>query len=144
MSKQDRIGRAAYILYKGGVKDEEPLDDHSSGEPLRVILGENAVPKGIEAALFEMEIGERRELEIAPDLGYGHPRPEGIQWYPKMMIERGDELKIGDTISCTNKEDRSTLPGRIVAETQDLLQVDVNHPFAGKTLSYWVELVDLK
>jgi FKBP-type peptidyl-prolyl cis-trans isomerase 2 len=138
------MGRIASILYRGGAKGEEILDDHSGGEPLRVVIGGNAVPKGIETLLYELEIGESRDIEIPPEQGYGHPSPDGIQWYPRTMVRDGEKLEVGDVIACTNKYDRTdALPGRVVAATDDLVQIDVNHPFAGKTLTYWVKLVEL-
>jgi FKBP-type peptidyl-prolyl cis-trans isomerase 2 len=142
--KKERIGRVASILYKGGAKGEDLLDDRSTGEPLRVVLGENAVPKGIEALLYELEPGEEREIEIAPEDGYGYPSADGRQWYPRTMVHNGAQLQTGDVIPCPNRYDkRDTLPGRVVAATEDLVHIDVNHPFAGKTLSYWVKLVAL-
>jgi FKBP-type peptidyl-prolyl cis-trans isomerase 2 len=138
------MGRVARILYKGGAKGEEALDDRSNGEPLRVVIGENAVPKGIEALLYELEVGESRSIEIPPEQGYGHPSPDGVQWYPRTMVKDGARLKVGDIIACANRYDRTdALPGRVIAATDDLVQIDVNHPFAGKTLSYWVKLVEL-
>ncbi|MDR1088469.1 MAG: FKBP-type peptidyl-prolyl cis-trans isomerase [Coriobacteriales bacterium] len=142
--KNERVGRVASILYRGGVKGEEQVDDRSTGEPLQVVLGENAVPRGIEALLYELEPGEEREIEIAPEEGYGYPSKDGRQWYPRTAVHRGRDLKLGDVIACPNKYDRSdVLPGRVVAATDDLVQIDVNHPFAGKTLHYWVKLVAL-
>jgi FKBP-type peptidyl-prolyl cis-trans isomerase 2 len=141
--KQERMGRSAFILYKGGVKGEEPLDDRSTGEPLRVVIGENSIPRGIELALYDMEIGESKTVEVSPEQGYGYPSPDGIQWYPRTLVNNGAKLGVGDVIACTNKLDHKVLPGRVVQATDDLLQVDVNHPFAGKTLEYWVKLVDL-
>jgi FKBP-type peptidyl-prolyl cis-trans isomerase 2 len=145
MTKSDRMGRTAYILYKGGAKGEEILDDRSTGEPLRVVIGENAVPKGIETLLYELEVGESRDIEIAPEQGFGHPSPAGIQWYPRTMVKDGAQLRVGDDVACTNKYDRAdALPGRVIEATDDLVRIDVNHPFAGKTLTYWVKLVELR
>lgn len=144
MSKSEKIGRTAFILYRGGIAGEHVLDDRSFGEPLKVILGENAVPKGIEAAVFDMDIGECRDIVIEPDEGFGYPSPDGIQWYPKTMIKNGETLALGDTIACADKyRIGETLPGLVVAKTADMLQINVNHPFAGKTLAYWINLVDL-
>jgi FKBP-type peptidyl-prolyl cis-trans isomerase 2 len=143
-NRHDRIGQTAYIRYKGGIKGERPLDDRSTGEPLAVVLGEGSVPKGIEALLYELEVGQSRRIEISPEQGYGHPKSEGIQWYPRILVHCGAELKVGDVIACTSKEDHSVLPGTVVATTPDLVQIDVNHPFAGKTLTYWVQLVKLE
>jgi len=144
MAKSDRIGHIASILYKGGAKGEEQIDDRSSGEPLRIIIGENAVPRGIEQLLYEMEVGEEREVEIEPELGFGLHQPEGLLWYTRNLVYNGANLVVGDVIACPNQDDKNDiLPGRVVEATADLVRIDVNHPFAGKTLCYWVKLVEL-
>jgi FKBP-type peptidyl-prolyl cis-trans isomerase 2 len=142
-TKSDRIGRIAYIRYKGGVKGEAAFDDRSVGEPLAVLLGEGRVPKGIEKVLYEMQPGEQRVFEIPPQLGYGEYRPERAAWYPRTVLPRGYELKKGSVLSWTNPETRGTIPAQVVDETTDTVRVDLNHPWAGKTLVYWLELVNL-
>jgi FKBP-type peptidyl-prolyl cis-trans isomerase 2 len=144
MEHSERIGKAAHILYKGGIKGERMLDDRSTGEPLVVVIGEGRIPKGIEEVLYEMHIGEQRQIEVPCSLGFGEHKPEGLQWYPKSVIDHGYELKVGSVLSWTNPDDHSVLPARVVEETEDNIRIDLNHPFAGKTLEYWIELVDLK
>ena len=58
MRNNSRFGKCAYVRYKGGVKGEEPFDDRSQGEPVKIILGAGAVSPGVEDALSEMEEGE--------------------------------------------------------------------------------------
>lgn len=140
----DRVGRVASIRYVGGVAGEEPLDNHAEGEPLRVILGERRVPKGIEDALYEMEVGEIRTIEIPCELGYGLRDESRVQWYPRTMVDNGYKAHVGDVLRWSNPHDMSYAPVWVTAETEDTIQLDFNHPFAGKTLSYRVELVDLR
>jgi FKBP-type peptidyl-prolyl cis-trans isomerase 2 len=142
--KANRWGQVAYMLYKGGPMDEEPIDNNLTEEPLHVVLGSHAVPRGVETALFEMEIGEERELVLTPEQAYGHYDKRGIQWRARAMIDKGESLKVGDAITCTHSHNSSTLPGRVVDASEDMVQIDVNHPFAGKTVSYWIKLVDLE
>ena len=143
MRHTDRLGRFASIRYKGGVKGEEPVDDRSTGEPLRVLLGERQVPKGIEDALYEMEVGECRMLEIPCELGYGEYNKQGVQWHPRTLIPNGYKLEKGSVLTWTSPEDFRKMPVRVINATQDAVQFDFNHPFAGKTLEYWVQLIDL-
>ncbi|MGV8084222.1 MAG: peptidylprolyl isomerase [Coriobacteriia bacterium] len=144
MKNQDRMGKIACIRYKGGAKDDDLVDDRSTGEPLAVVLGEHRVPKGIEDALFEMEIGEQRQVEIPSELGYGAYNSKEVQWYPRTLVDNGYLLKKGSVLVWTNPEDGRQRPARVIEATEDTVRIDLNHPFAGKDLEYWVELVDLK
>ena len=44
----------------------------------------------------------------------------------------------------TRPSDGLKLPARVVEETEDGLKIDLNHPFAGKQLKYWIKLEDLR
>jgi FKBP-type peptidyl-prolyl cis-trans isomerase 2 len=144
MRDPERIGRIAFIRYKGGARGEKVLDDRSEGEPLAVVIGAGNIPRGIENILYELEVGESRQVEIPCELGYGEYNLNAVQWYPRAVIERGYDLKVGSVLTWTNPDDHSVIPASVVEETADNVRIDLNHPFAGKTLSYWVELVDLK
>ena len=68
---------------------------------------------------------------------------KAAQWYLRTAIKDGYSLKKGSILVWTNPEDQSQRPARVTDATQDGVKIDMNHPFAGKTLEYWVELVDL-
>ena len=146
---RDRIGRMARILYRGGAVgddgelDESLIDDHSTGEPLAVRLGTSAIPKGIEQVVMEMEPGEEREVTVPSELAYGVYNPKEVQWYTRVMIPHGNELHVGSVLVYTRPADGTRLPARVIDETDDGLKIDLNHPFAGKDLKYWIKLVDL-
>ncbi len=146
MSKSEKInniGKLASIYYKGGATELDYVDDHSTGQPLQVILGAKRLPVGIEEALETMEVGEERELVIPSEKGYGFYNEKDVQWYPRSMLDFGYDMHTGMVLYHENYEDHSKRPGRVVDETQDTIKVDFNHPFAGKELSYWVKLVAL-
>lgn len=138
------MGKVACIRYKGGAKGDTMHEDCSTGEPLMVVIGGHRVPKGIEDVLFEMDIGEQRHLEIPSELGYGAYNPKEIQWYPRVLVDNGYALKKDSVLVWTNPEDHTQRPARVIDVTQDTVQIDLNHPLAGKALEYWIELVDLK
>jgi FKBP-type peptidyl-prolyl cis-trans isomerase 2 len=101
------------------------------------------VPPGIDEALYQMRIGEKRTVLIPPEKGYGFHDPQGIRIYPRAMVPGGEELKVGSVVSWTNPVNNIPLPVRVVEETPDYLKLDFNHPLAGKTLEYWLELVSI-
>ena len=119
MDRANKAGRTAYLRYKGGVLGEEPLDDRSTGDPLAIVIGTMQLPRGVE------------EDKLA-------------SWHLKGMVEHGYDLKAGDVVFWTNPDDGRRMPAWVTEETADMVKLDFNHPFAGKTLAYWVELVDLR
>lgn len=144
MDRANKAGRTAYLRYKGGVLGEEPLDDRSTGDPLAVVIGTMQLPRGVEEAVVGMEVGEVRSIEVPPELGYGAYQDKLASWHLKGMVEHGYDLKAGDVVFWTNPDDGRRMPAWVTEETADMVKLDFNHPFAGKTLAYWVELVDLR
>lgn len=143
MDSKAHLGSVVHILYKGGQLGGPVEDDRSEGEPLVVMLGDMKLPKGIEEAIIGMAPGEEKQIQIPPELGYGSYRKELAQWYPKQMIDQGYTLKVGDVMFHKNPEDGSRQPAFVTELTQDAVKIDMNHPFAGKTLDYWIKLVAL-
>ena len=142
MKDNSRFGEIVYLRYEGGILGEEPVDSRREGEPLRIILGGGHVIPGIENALCDMHVGEEREVVIPPEEAYGSYQEEGVQTYPRSAIRFGDELKKGDVMGWTNPASGSQIPVKVIDATENTVKVDFNHPFAGKTLKYWIKVVD--
>ena len=102
MKNNSRFGQAAFVHYRGGVEGEKPFDDHSTGDPVKIILGAGAVIPGIEDVLSEMEVGEERTVTVPPEEAYGRHDPDGVQIYPRTMFPFGDELEVGSVFKWTN------------------------------------------
>lgn len=135
-----QIGSVVHIRYRGGVAGEEPQDVRVEGDPLRVMIGAMSLPRGIESAIVGMHPGEEREVDVAPDEGYGAYREELVDWYPRVKMPDGYGLHAGDMLFYTKPDDGSRMPAWVVDETEDNVRVDFNHPFAGKDLHYWIRL----
>lgn len=141
--EQNRNGKLAYIRYKGGILGERPVDDRMD-EPLAVRIGAGRVVKGIDDALQVLEVGESVTLVIPPEEGYGDANPKLVNWYPRSMIPHGYEIKKDTMIMWESADGLAKRPVMVVDATKDAVKIDMNHPYAGRTLEYWVELVDLK
>ena len=141
--EQNRNGKLAYIRYKGGILGERPVDDRMD-EPLAVRIGAGRVVKGIDDALQVLEVGESVTLVIPPEEGYGDANPKLVNWYPRSMIPHGYEIKKDTMIMWESADGLAKRSVMVVDATKDAVKIDMNHPYAGRTLEYWVELVDLK
>lgn len=138
------IGSTVWIRYKGGVEGQAPRDDRSEGDPVRFVLGMSSLPRGIEEAIMTLGKGEAKTFKIPPKMGYGELQEKYMEWHPRPLLERGYELKKGSMLFWRNPEDGTKMPAWVREEKQDIVLIDFNHPFAGETLEYWIELVDYK
>ena len=144
MGNKVSLGSVVSLYYRGGLKGEEPVDERMEGDPLTVMIGDMKLPRGIEQAVVGMEAGEEKRIDVAPELGYGEYQDALAKWYPKAMLDDWYSLKVGDVLFYTNPNDGSRQPAFVVDTTEDTAKLDFNHPFAGKTLDYWVKVVDVK
>lgn len=142
--RSDYIGKTALVFYKGGATGEEAIDDHSTGEPESISLGVGSLPKGMDNAFLDMEIGEERTVVIPPELGFGQHDPNGVQVYSRTFIRNGMELKKGDVFAWQNPVSGMPIPVRVTEASEELVTIDFNHPFAGRELTYWLKLVDIR
>lgn len=138
-----RFGKRALVLYRGGALGEEAVEDYSQGEPVEIRLGHREVPRGIDEALFEMAIGEHRTVIVPPEKAYGEHDPSGVLVYPRSKVADGRDLRVGSIVGWVSPISQRTLPVRCVEATQDFVRLDFNHPLAGRTLEYWIKLVDI-
>lgn len=136
-------GKTAYILYRGGIAGETPVDVRTD-QPLAVKLGGHRLPKGVEEAVADMQVGEERIVVVPPEKGYGDANPKLVKWYPRSVLDHGYDIKEGTMIMWESADGLAKKPALVVDSTQDTVKIDMNHPYAGRTLEYWVKLVDLK
>jgi len=104
-------------------------------EPFFIIVGEGWVPKGLEEALPNLEIGKANTVELPPDKGYGIRDPKKIRLVPLRKFATEGVTPVPGlqvTIDGKTAQVRSVGAGRV--------QLDYNHPFAGKTLIYDITL----
>src|ERR671923_2254528 len=100
-------------------------------EPRIVSIGESWVLKGLDEALSNANVGDKLNIEVPPEKGFGKRDDSKIRMIPQRKLgDKADEVGVGDEIEIDNRRAivRYVGSGRI--------QVDFNHRFAGKTLVY--------
>ena len=144
MGEKARMGSVVGLYYRGGVKGEEPVDERVEGEPLVVMIGDMKLPRGIEQALVGMEAGERSAWTCRPNWATASTRRRWRSGTPSPCWTTAYSLKVGDVMFHRNPSDGSRQPAFVTDEAPDNVRLDFNHPFAGKTLDYWVKLVEVR
>ena len=106
-------------------------DPTNKYEPRIVSIGESWVLKGFDEALSNANVGDKLNIEVPPEKGFGKRDDSKIRMIPQRKLgDKADEVGVGDEIEIDNRRAivRYIGSGRI--------QVDFNHRFAGKTLVY--------
>lgn len=123
--------------------DGEVIDSSEGMEPLQFIQGKGEIIQGLESELYGLSVGDRKEVKVSPEQGYGSIDPENYtdiprsEFPPEIPLEAGTELEMTD-------EDGEVYDARILSVDAENVHLDFNHPLAGKNLNFTVEVVDLR
>lgn len=134
---KDKVISFHYTLTVDGQKVESSLD---GGEPLWILLGHGQLIPGMEAGLEGKSAGDKVELTIEPEQGYGQRQDGMTQRVPKKYFpNQGKGLKAGDTTVLSLKEggQRAAVVQKVGSSVVD---IDLNHPMAGKTLNFSIDV----
>jgi FKBP-type peptidyl-prolyl cis-trans isomerase SlyD len=141
-----QVSKDKVVTFHYVIKDKETgeviEDSNEHGEPAKVLFGRNLLIEGLEKGMMGMEEGERRTIEVKPEEGYGEVDPELIQKVPReyfgdIKLERGMTLR-------AQIPDGQIIDLRVVDFDDQNVIVDLNHPLAGKTLIFEVEVIKVR
>ena len=135
-------GKSVKVNYT--VKVDGKVVDSSNGRgPLEVKIGGHQMIPGFEKALLGMKAGEKKSFKVSPQDGYGLENPKAIKEVPISKMPSNITPKAGMILSAKSK-DGQTVPVRIQEVKKDVVVMNFNHPLAGKTLNFDVEVVEVK
>lgn len=123
--------------------DGKVVDSSKGRQPLEFKSGGGQMIPGFDKAVLGMKAGEKKSFKVSPEQGYGKEDPRGIQNVPKNQLPPDIKPKAGMTLQAQSKDGRP-IQARIVEVKKDIVVVNLNHPLAGKTLNFDVEVVDVK
>ncbi len=111
-------------------------DPNIKYQPKLISVGEKWVIKGLDDALANTSVGDKKTIEITPDKGFGERDKGKVRMIPlRKLGEDAEKVSIGDTIEIDNKK------GVIRFIGSGRVQIDYNHRFAGKTILYDVNVL---
>jgi FKBP-type peptidyl-prolyl cis-trans isomerase 2 len=126
------------VHYTGTLDDGTQFDSSRDDgrEPLSFTIGEGRVVPGFEKIATGMSVGEVRKERISPDLAYGEKNANMTAKVPVANAPEG--LTVGAVVSLQNG-----MQATVTAVDDEFVEIDANHPLAGKALTFEVELVSL-
>jgi FKBP-type peptidyl-prolyl cis-trans isomerase 2 len=136
-AKQEDTVRVHYV---GRLTDGSVFDSSEGRSPLEFRIGDATVIAGFEEGVTGLEPGGRRTVEIAPENAYG-ARDERLVHVVDADAFAMDPYVDGEVELID--PDGDAMRGRITAVENDEVTLDFNHPLAGQTLVFDIELQEI-
>lgn len=135
-------GDTVKIHYTGKLEDGTVFDSSEGREPLEFTLGEGRVIPGFESAVEGMEEGEEKTAEVPAGDAYGPRRDDLVLTVPRGQLPDDMEPEVGQQLQMKT-DDGNTFNVVIVETGEESVELDANHPLAGKDLTFDIELVEV-
>ncbi len=139
---QAKKGDTVRVHYTGKLEDGTVFDSSRSRHPLQFTLGNGQVIAGFESAITGMTIGESKTTVIPMEQAYGERRDNMIVTVMKDQLPPDLDVKVGQRLEITQADDKVLLV-TVTAVTDSSITLDANHPLAGKSLTFDLELIDI-
>ncbi|MDH1262350.1 peptidylprolyl isomerase [Pseudomonas sp. GD03944] len=139
-----RIGPDKEVTLHFALKLEngDVVDSTFDKQPATFKVGDGNLLPGFEQAIYGLKAGDKRSLPIAPEQGFGQGNPQNVQVMPRSQFQ-DMELSEG-LLVIFNDAANTELPGVVKSFDDNQVTIDFNHPLAGKSLSFDVEIIDVK
>lgn len=134
-------GKEISIEYTLKLEDQTVVDTNVGDQPLTYVHGTHQIIPGLEKALEGMKVGERKEVTVNPEEGYGIINPKAFLEADKKLIPE-DALKV-DSLLQGQDDNGRTFTARVSEIKEQTVVLDLNHPLAGKTLFFDVKVLDI-
>lgn len=118
------------------------IDSSQGREPLAYLHGAGNIVPGLERALEGRGSGDRFNVDVAPEEGYGVRHEALVQTVPRAAFQGVDELEVGMQFQASSNAGPMTVV--ITALEGDEVTVDGNHPLAGQTLHFAIEVTEVR
>jgi len=121
----------------------EVLDSSSGGSPLAYLHGMGNIIPGLEKELTGKQEGDKLQVRVDPAEGYGERNDALIQQVPRRAFQGVDDIQPGMSFTA---QGGNGAPMRVVVTqvTGDMVTVDGNHPLAGESLNFDVEIAGVR
>jgi FKBP-type peptidyl-prolyl cis-trans isomerase 2 len=136
-------GDAVKIHFTCKLEDGTVFDTSAGKEPLGFVIGRHQVARGLEEAVIGMKPGESKSVIIPPDKAFGSYLEEKVRVVSRDQFPRELEPMVGIKFEIKQKNGETDVI-RIIEVSKQAVTLDSNHPLAGKTIFFDIELAELR
>ncbi|SOB75293.1 FKBP-type peptidyl-prolyl cis-trans isomerase SlyD [Marinobacter sp. LV10R510-11A] len=138
---QPRVVTINYTLTNN--QGEELDSSRGEGrEPLAYLEGAQAIIGGLESALNEKNVGDQVKVSVEPAEGYGEINEELVQPVPRTAFEGVESIEPGMQFQAQTPDGPQVV--RVMEVNEETVTIDANHPLAGETLHFDVEVLEAR
>ena len=140
-----KVGKDKVVLMHYTLKNDagDVIDSSDGADPLPFLQGHGNIIPGLESALEGSKVGDKLDVSIKPEDGYGERMKDAIQEIPSSALKGVDEVKVGMQLQSQDKDGNAFLVNVTKIE-DDKITVDANHPLAGQTLHFSVSIESIR
>ena len=124
------------LALEDGTVAESTFDD----EPMTLTMGDGSLAAGLELGLYGLRPGDTQRLELYPEQAFGLHDPGKVQQLPRADFAAELAMEPGSIIGFDTPEGEE-LSGTIIAFDDVTVEVDFNHPLAGRVVIFDVEII---
>ena len=139
-------GDQVIIEYKGTLADNEETDSSVDSGSLEFEVGAGKVFPGFDKGVLDMAVNETISITLAPEDAYGQQDKELLHTVNKEVLGPDVDPKPGMVLGMDIERSgqKHKIPALVTVVKNDQVEIDFNHPLAGKTLTYQLTLKEIK
>lgn len=143
MERFVKNGDKIKVHFTGTLEDGNIFDSSVNKKPLNFIVGSGQVIQGFDEAVIGMKLGQEKTIHINSDKAYGPKVKELIVNVEKEKFPQKLEIKINQQYKIPI-EDGESMIVRVTNISENTIELDGNHPLAGKNLTFKITLVEIE
>lgn len=136
-----KTGDKVRVHYTGTLDDGEVFDSSRGRDPIEFEIGSGQVIAGFDDAVSGLAPGEERRVTIPAERAYGPHREDNVITVDREQIPDGMSPTVGQQLQMTRGEQQFRVT--VTGVTDETVELDANHPLAGRDLTFEVELVEI-
>jgi FKBP-type peptidyl-prolyl cis-trans isomerase SlyD len=138
------IGDNSVVSFHYTLRDDTGSFTESSqaGSPVVYLHGAGNIVPGLEKQLVGKKSGDKLTATVTPDEGYGQRNENAVQRVPLKHLATKGPIAVGQMVVVNTRE--GGRQARVLKVGHFNVDLDLNHPLAGRTLTFDIEIVDVR
>jgi FKBP-type peptidyl-prolyl cis-trans isomerase SlyD len=138
------VGQDSVVTIHYTLRDDagKVLDSSEPQEPISYLHGHGNLVPGLERELTGKSVGDKLNVKLSPAEGYGERDEQLVQQVPRRALQGINNIAVGMRLHARTQHGTTVVTVTQVAG--DMVTLDGNHPLAGQSLNFEVEIADIR
>jgi FKBP-type peptidyl-prolyl cis-trans isomerase 2 len=138
-----KTGDTVKLHFTARLENGKIVESTRPKKPIKTKIGSQVLLPGLEKAIIGLEKGSKKKVKVPPSKGFGKKDKKLIQKVDKSIFKKGAKLRKNVTVEI-QFEDGNKRRALVREVKKDYLVIDLNNPLAGHTVTFDIEIVDVK